>query len=421
MTQILNQSMPLYFCKGYAVSHYQGKTILMNTISGFNFKMTAECFEVLNEMIRQNVTVETGLSWFQDREDREFFARALNVMIKYEILVQEPKEESYTVTLELTNRCNLRCRHCCMDALPACENTDLSTADWKHIIDKLSGLKIDVVTLTGGEPLIRKDFFEIAQYVKDTLNVPLQLMSNATLITETVADRLITMFDDFSFSLDGADEESCAPVRGKGVFAKAMRGIMLMKERGMKHFSLSFTEVRQNQYAVTKFEELCKELGAKPMVRNFDMVGRAEMNLDLVPDNVDADYFPTTVPYPDGCDCFPPHDMPVGVSCGAILEKFAIGYDGTLFPCISLIQPEFSMGNLLEIEDFPAFYRSGAYQSSKGYQLFLNSHPAFSPECADCPARLFCDNCVTYVYRQKKHPKCETFCAFKKKELLRVW
>lgn len=421
MNHTLNFSMPLYYCRGYAFSQHEGKVILMNTTSGLNFKMTDECFHVLSEMIRQNVSVETGLTWFQDPEDRDFFRRALEVMIKYEILVQEPEKEGYVVTLELTNRCNLRCRHCCMDALPACESTDLSTEDWKRIIDKLSGLNLEVLTLTGGEPLIRKDFFEIAQYAKDTLKIPMQLMSNATLITETVADRLIELFDDFSFSLDGADEESCAPVRGKGVFEKAMRGIMLMKARGMKHFSLSFTEVRQNQNAVDKFEALCKELGAEPIIRNFDIVGRAEKNLDLVSSNVDADYLPVIVPYPNGLDYFPPHDMPKGIGCGAIFEKFAIGYDGTLFPCISLIQPEFSMGNILEIEDFAAFYRSGAYQISDGYQLFRNSHPAFSPECADCPARLFCDSCVTYIYRQKKHPKREAFCALKKKELLYVW
>ncbi|MBP0975789.1 MAG: radical SAM protein [Oscillospiraceae bacterium] len=421
MNQTLNQTLPLYFCEGYAVSRYQEKVILMNTTSGLNFKMTEDCFNVLSEMIRQNVTVETGLSWFQDPDDQDFFRRALEVMIKYGILVQEPEQEVYTVTLELTNRCNLRCRHCCMNALPACEDTDLPTEDWKRIIDKLSGLHLEALTLTGGEPLIRQDFFEIAQYAKDTLKVPMQLMSNATLITEAVADRLIELFDDFSFSLDGADEESCAPVRGKGVFANAMRGIMRMKERGMKHFSLSFTEVRQNQHAVQKFEDLCKELGATPMIRNFDLVGRAATHLDLVPEDVDADYMPVTVPFPKGCDCFPPHDMPVGVSCGAILEKFAIGYDGTLFPCISMIQPEFGMGNVLDIDDFASFYRSGGYQSSAGYQLFRNSHPAFSPECADCPARLFCDNCVTYIYRQKNHPKRDFFCALKQKELLRVW
>ncbi|MBQ9905657.1 MAG: radical SAM protein [Oscillospiraceae bacterium] len=417
----MEQNTCLLLCKGAAVSQYKDRVILANTISGLNFKMTKDCYDILCEMLRRKVTVAEFLTWFEDPEDRDYFRRAIEVLVRYHILLTEPDEEYYDVTLELTNRCNLRCRHCCMDAVSACEETDLSTEKWKTIIDRLVGFPIDSLTLTGGEPLVRKDFFEIAQYAKDTLQVPLSMMSNATLITEEIADRLTELFDAFSFSLDGVDEESCAPIRGKGVFERAMRGIQLMKDRGMKNFSLSLTRVRQNQHAVDRFYDLCKELGATPMVRNFDLVGRATQNLDLVPDDVDADYYPVLVPFPEGCNCFPPHDMPACVSCGGIIRKFAIGSDGTLYPCISLLQPEFGMGNVLEHEDFLSYYRNAGYKQTSGYQLFYNSHPAFSPECADCPAKLFCDSCVQYVYRQKQHPKRAYFCNFKKKELLRVW
>lgn len=308
-----------------------------------------------------------------------------------------------------------------MDAAPASEDSDLPTEIWKQIIDKLDGIGITSLMFTGGEPLMRKDFFELAEYAREKLNVPLQLMSNATLITPENADRIAGLFDDYSFSLDGADEESCAAVRGCGVFDRAMRGINLMRDRGIKHFSLSFTEVKQNQHALDKFYKLTAEMGADPVVRNFDVVGRAKEHLELLPDDIDSVFEPTLADYPNGKNYFPPDDMPMCISCGAIRAKFAIGHEGNIYPCISLVQPEFVMGNILETDDFKDFYKNKRYMDSDGFRLFYNMHPAYSSDCAECPVKLFCDSCVQYTYRLKNHPDREKFCDRKRKELMKVW
>lgn len=417
----MNEKIAMKYCDGFAMCEHNGLIIIANTVTGLNFKMTKECFEILDRCISHRVTFEEFYKWFQDPEDCEYFKKILEVIVKYGIIVPENHKDKMTITLEITNRCNLRCRHCCMDASPVSEDTDLSTEEWKQIIDKFMPLDLEYLTITGGEPLVRQDIFEIAAYAKETLGIPLQLMSNATLINENNADRLLELFDDFSFSLDGADEKSCSAVRGQGVFERAMKAINLMKSKGMKHFSLSLTEVKQNKDSVDDFIKLAEEMGAEPIIRNFDVVGRAKEHLELLPEDVDAAYLPFLPPYPDGKDYFPPNDMPMCISCGAMEKKMAIGHDGTLYPCISMLHPQFRMGNIKDIDDFGRYIVNKEYMATDGYQFFCNMHPARSEECSSCPVRLFCDSCVQYTFLMKHHPKCSEFCEVKRRELIRVW
>lgn len=409
------------YCDGFCVSEYNGNVIIANSMTGMNFKMTRECYDILNEFIKKKITINEFLTWFKDKNDMEYFERVMNVLTKYYIITPEDDKQELSVSLELTNRCNLCCKHCCMDAVSAAENTDLSTDTWMNIIDKLDGIGITSLIFTGGEPLMRNDIFELAEYAKKRLNVPLILMSNATLITSENAERIFNLFESYSFSLDGADEESCAAVRGCGVFERALKGINIMRDMGMKNYSLSFTKVKQNQHTIDKFYKLADEMGAYPMVRNFNVVGRGKEHLELLPDDIDSVFQAAIVAYPNGKDHYPPDDMPMCISCGAIRAKFAIGHDGSIYPCISLLQPEFIMGNILDIDSFPDFYKNKLYKDSEGFKLFYNMHPAYSPDCADCPVRLFCDSCVQYTYRMKNHPDYKLFCEKKRKDLMRVW
>lgn len=417
----MNENIVMKYCDSFEKCEYNGLIVIANTLTGLNFKMTKECFEILDKCISMRITFEEFYKWFEAPEDREYFKKMLEIIVKYGILVPEDHKEKMAVFLEITNRCNLKCRHCCMDAEPLSVNNDLSTDEWKRIIDKLVPLDLEYVTITGGEPLVRDDILEIAEYAKETLGISLQLMSNATLINENNADRLLELFDDFSFSLDGADEESCSAVRGKGVFGRAMKAITLMKEKGMKHFSLSLTEVKQNKNCVDDFIRLTEEMGAEPVIRNFDVIGRAKEHLELLPDDVDSAYLPFLPPYPEGKDYFPPNDMPMCISCGAMEKKVAIGYDGTIYPCISMLHPQFKIGNIRNINDFGTYIANKEYTLSEGYQFFCNMHPARSEECSSCPVRLFCDSCVQYTFLMKHHPKCAEFCELKRKELIRVW
>lgn len=414
-------SSTIMYCRSFAISEYEELVIIANTNNGMNFKMTKECFLILDECIKSNKTLEMFFEQFEEQADREYFERIIEVLLDYKIIVYEKEKAEFNVILELTNRCNLRCNHCCMDAMPVTESDELSTREWKDVVDKLVGLSIQYVTITGGEPLVRKDFFEISEYVKARLNVPLLLMSNATLITEENAPKLLELFEEFSFSLDGVSEETCAPVRGKGVFQRAMQGIEIMKSLGMNHFSLSFTKVKQNAAYTKEFKELAESLGATPMIRSFDVVGRAKQHLELLPEDIDDQFRPHLSSGRDIEVHYYPENMPICACCRAIDNKFCISNTGDIYPCQALRYPEFLIDNVKNIESLASYFNNGKQYLTSGYEYFKEIHTAFSKKCADCPAKLFCENCVLYMYLMKHRENFEELCDIKRKGLIEVW
>ena len=158
------------FCKGFGVCKYKNLVIVANTVNGQNFKMTEECYAILKKLVESKVKISEFLDYFESEEDRKYFEMVLAFLLKKEILVPiDQNNNDIDISLELTNRCNLRCKHCCVDACTVSQNNDMSTEEWKGIIDKLMELPIGMLTFTGGEPMLRTDFFDIVRYAKGIL------------------------------------------------------------------------------------------------------------------------------------------------------------------------------------------------------------------------------------------------------------
>ena len=88
-----------------------------------------------------------------------------------------------------TRTCNLNCRHCYMEADSTCHQGELSTDEAKRFIDDLADYRVPALLFSGGEPLMRKDFFELAEYA-GAKSVRPTLSTNGTLITPEVAQRI---------------------------------------------------------------------------------------------------------------------------------------------------------------------------------------------------------------------------------------
>ena len=88
-----------------------------------------------------------------------------------------------------TRTCNLRCRHCYMESDGQKYDGELTTEEAKRFIDGLAEFRVPVLLFSGGEPLIRPDFFELAEYARDK-GVRPTLSTNGTLITREVAQRI---------------------------------------------------------------------------------------------------------------------------------------------------------------------------------------------------------------------------------------
>lgn len=150
-----------------------------------------------------------------------------------------------------TRTCNLKCAHCYMDSDAQKYQGELTTEEAKRFIDDLAEFRVPVLLFSGGEPLIRPDFFELAEYTGNK-GIRVTLSTNGTLISPEVAQRIKNIGVGYvGISLDGLMEVN-DKFRGKeGAFKAAMAGIQNCVKVGQR-VGLRFTINRHN------FEEMDK-------------------------------------------------------------------------------------------------------------------------------------------------------------------
>lgn len=124
-----------------------------------------------------------------------------------------------------TKTCNLKCRHCYMSSDNKKYQNELTTQEAKSFIDDLADFHVPVLLFSGGEPLIRPDFFELAEYAQ-AKGVRPTLSTNGTLIARDVAQRIKDIGVGYvGISLDGLQDVNDQFRGVEGAFQKAMAGI----------------------------------------------------------------------------------------------------------------------------------------------------------------------------------------------------
>lgn len=148
------------------------------------------------------------------------------------------------VVWNMTRTCNLRCRHCYMDADSERHGGELTTEEARDFIYDLSTFRSPALLFSGGEPLMRDDFFELAEYASE-LGVRPTLSTNGTLITKKIARRIKEAGVTYvGISLDGIGPVNDAFRGTDGAYEAAMRGIRHCTEVGQR-VGLRFT-INQN-------------------------------------------------------------------------------------------------------------------------------------------------------------------------------
>jgi heme b synthase len=166
------------------------------------------------------------------------------------------------VAWETTRNCNLACVHCRASAEHGPFTGELDTRASFHLLDQIAEVGEPIVILTGGEPLLRPDIFDIARYGTDK-GLRMVMAPNGTLITEKTTRQMADAgIKRISVSLDGATKESHDRFRGvEGAFEGALRGIRRVKEAGIE-FQINTTITKTNLSEIPKIQELAIKLGA---------------------------------------------------------------------------------------------------------------------------------------------------------------
>ncbi len=138
-----------------------------------------------------------------------------------------PIDKLNELWIHTNNSCNLTCSHCLVNSSP-CEDEGLSTDAIQKIIDEADNLGTSRFFITGGEPFIRKDIFEIIEYVCNVKTCELIILTNGTLLKGDVLERLKKCERErlrIQISLDGSKPEINDRLRGKGSFSQIVEGI----------------------------------------------------------------------------------------------------------------------------------------------------------------------------------------------------
>ena len=153
--------------------------------------------------------------------------------------------------LELTYKCNLKCLHC---YVIKDNRKELTTSQFFNVLDQLKDLGTLYLTISGGEPLVRDDFFEIAHYAKKN-NFALRIFTNATLINSKVADKIKKLKPiAVEVSLYGLEKTHDEITQVKGSFKRTINGIKLLKKKGLNVLA-KCTLLRRNIGEIWRLKE----------------------------------------------------------------------------------------------------------------------------------------------------------------------
>jgi len=206
-------------------------------------------------------------------------------------LIGRPLIAPEHVYFSLTNRCCLRCVMCDIPKCACDESSELSTEEARGIISQIKEMGIRHLILSGGEPLLRKDLFELINFAKQAGIIWVDIITNGILIDDATAEKLVTSgLNHITVSLDGL-KESNDWVRGSGSFDKSSQAIdrlnFFKKKLSLKgpSIGINFTILNKNIADIVKFvsfarDKKCNTVVFQPvLVSNVSMKERKKSSL----------------------------------------------------------------------------------------------------------------------------------------------
>ena len=297
----------------------------------------------------------------------------------------------YAVQMELTCKCNLRCRHCFMVNETGVE---LSTEDVIGIIDQLALMGTFYLALTGGEIFIRDDLFEIARYAQRK-GFFLTFMTNGTLIIPERMEEIRRLKPiKFEISLYGATAKTHDYVtQVEGSFDRTIAAIKELIAQGIE-VTVKTVLMNLNIHESGNIKALCEQLGASHRISP----GIAPMK------NGSLDPMQYNLSFKDMGRYFSAHDFDLSYllekrekdpahrfSCKAGKAACSISPSGIVYPCMMMPLP---VGDLRE-KSFKEIWHT---EPSEELRRLRTLTSADLPTCSNCDLAPFCIRCPGVVY-----------------------
>lgn len=268
--------------------------------------------------------------------------------------MQIPKD----VIWEITKQCNFSCAHCLVDARKIVPKDELSTNEAIDFINLFASKGGSSLSISGGEPTLRKDLFYLLDYARK-LGFKLTCASNGSRFTEEIVSKFKNVgINNIQISVDGVTDEQFAQVRQSPVhsFKRVMRAVLLCQEQQVPVCIGAFIHPG-NIGSIAEMVELAAQYGLNmlrlsgftPLGRGADKDVRKTLLFTEEQKKQFADYIYNYDPQKTGVYIIFDHAFgPVsnGFRCAATTEVFYMKSNGDIYPCPTLLKPEFLMGNI---------------------------------------------------------------------------
>ncbi|MBK9349143.1 MAG: heme d1 biosynthesis radical SAM protein NirJ [Sulfuritalea sp.] len=182
------------------------------------------------------------------------------------------------VIWNLIRRCNLTCKHCYSISADKDFAGELSTAEVFGVMDQLKAFRVPALILSGGEPLLRPDIFEISARAKG-MGFFTALSSNGTLIDAAMCEKIRAIgYDYVGVSLDGLGATHDKFRRMQGAFDKSLAGIRLCRDAGLK-VGVRYTMTQDNHQDLPGLLKLVEDEGVDRFYfSHLNYAGRGNKN-----------------------------------------------------------------------------------------------------------------------------------------------
>ncbi|EIC21458.1 radical SAM/SPASM domain-containing protein [Thiorhodovibrio frisius] len=291
-----------------------------------------------------------------------------------------------TAVWELTLACNMRCQHCgssCTNKSP----DELDTEAALDLCDQLADLGVELVTLSGGEPLLRDDWDRIGSRLSEK-GVRVNMISNGWLLDSDTASRACEAgFGNCAVSLDGTKEVHDT-LRRDGSFERACNALETLRQAGLG--SAVITTVMQDNLALLpKMRPLLEDLGIQHWQLQLGMpMGKMTMDRVIAPEQVEEivsfgrallDSSPIQPVLADCVGYYSHHHQEIRKSyfdsdhpwqgCNAGKSNIGILHNGDILGCTSIRAPEFVEGNIRRTPLSVIWNRPGAFAWNRDFSV----------------------------------------------------
>lgn len=256
--------------------------------------------------------------------------------------------------------CNQKCLHCYAGEQEYAIKNELSTEEWKKVIDKLKEIRVPQITFTGGEPTIRDDLVELIEYSKWFVT---RLNTNGVLLTKELCKKLYdASLDSVQITLYSSNEEEHNKLVGANNFKETVEGIKNAIEAGINvSTNTPLCKLNKNYVDTLKF---VKELGVKYVTcSGLIVTGNATKEESISTQLTNEELYnilKEATQYthnnlmeidftsPGWIESSKIRELNLNApTCGACLSNMAIAPDGTVIPCQSWLKEDAKLGNFL--------------------------------------------------------------------------